>query len=137
MPARCEQNSRNSRSQTSFLPPLQGQRAARIEMLLAHEFHGRKFMLPDRLTARDRDRAAREAGEDAPSASGDSLFWKTSQTMFVSHKRLVNCCCRRRQDASSASGDILFRKTSQTWSFLTSGSCVAACLNVYPRYTLV
>ena len=43
-------------------------------MLLAHEFHGRKFMLPDRLTARDRDRAAREAGEDAPSASGDTPF---------------------------------------------------------------
>ena len=29
---------------------LQGQRAQRIEMLLLHEFHQRKFMLPDKLS---------------------------------------------------------------------------------------
>lgn len=29
---------------------LQGQRAQRIEMLLLHEFHHRKFMLPDKLS---------------------------------------------------------------------------------------
>ena len=39
-------------------------------MLLLHEFHGRKFLLPDKLTARERDALARrdaeDAGEDAP-----------------------------------------------------------------------
>ena len=39
-------------------------------MLLLHEFHGRKFLLPDKLTARERDalakRDAEDAGEDAP-----------------------------------------------------------------------
>ena len=53
---------------------LQGQRAARIEMLLAHEFHGRKFMLPDKLSFRDRERQQRGAGgddeEEVPAASG-------------------------------------------------------------------
>lgn len=29
---------------------LQGQRAQRIEMLLLHEFHEQKFMLPDKLS---------------------------------------------------------------------------------------
>lgn len=33
---------------------LQGARAQRIEMLLLHEFHDRKFILPDKLTARDK-----------------------------------------------------------------------------------
>jgi hypothetical protein len=41
----------------------QGQRARRIEMLLAHEFYGRKFLLPDRLTAKERDKQARNNGE--------------------------------------------------------------------------
>lgn len=33
---------------------LQGQRAARIEMLLLHEFYARKFLLPDKLSIRDK-----------------------------------------------------------------------------------
>eukprot|EP00884_Botryococcus_braunii_P011316 jgi/Botrbrau1/20185/Bobra.0173s0083.2 len=37
---------------------LQGQRAARIEMLLLHEFYKRKFVLPDKLTARERNKLA-------------------------------------------------------------------------------
>lgn len=56
---------------------LQGQRAARIEMLLAHEFHARKFMLPDKLSFRDRERLQRAAGgdddEEAPAAGGELL----------------------------------------------------------------
>lgn len=54
---------------------VQGQRARRIEMLLAHEFHARKFMLPDRLSAKERDRQARANGEEAAetTAGGEHL----------------------------------------------------------------
>lgn len=38
---------------------LQGQRAQRIEMLLLHEFQQRKFMLPDKLSFKERQRVAR------------------------------------------------------------------------------
>ena len=44
---------------------VQGQRAQRIEMLLLHEFYRRKFLLPDKLTAKDRDRLAASTGADA------------------------------------------------------------------------
>ena len=33
---------------------LQGHRAQSIEMLLLHEFHARKFLLPDKLTVKVR-----------------------------------------------------------------------------------
>lgn len=37
---------------------LAGQRAQRIEMLLLHEFHDRKFLLPDKLSFKDKERLA-------------------------------------------------------------------------------
>ncbi|DBA99385.1 TPA: hypothetical protein ACH3X3_011985 [Trebouxia sp. C0006] len=44
---------------------LQGQRAQRIEMLLLHEFHHQKFMLPDKLSIKERERLAKaNRGED-------------------------------------------------------------------------
>ncbi|CAI5494604.1 unnamed protein product [Closterium sp. Naga37s-1] len=44
---------------------LQGSRAQRIEYLLLHEFHRRKFMLPDKLTTKEK-----EAAVTAATASG-------------------------------------------------------------------
>jgi DNA polymerase alpha subunit A len=49
---------------------LLGQRAQRIEMLLLHEFHGRKFLLPDKLTGKERDRLARLEAEAGAAAGG-------------------------------------------------------------------
>ena len=34
-------------------------------MLLLHEFHARKFLLPDRLTQRERERLAKRDAEEA------------------------------------------------------------------------
>jgi hypothetical protein len=72
--------------------PLQGQRAARIEMLLAHEFHARKFMLPDKLSFRDRERLQRAAGgdddEEAPAAGG--MYLRKSPAMH--NHSPVECC---------------------------------------------
>ncbi len=40
---------------------LQGARSQRIEWLLLHEFHKRKFLLPDKTWGKDRDAAAAAA----------------------------------------------------------------------------
>lgn len=49
---------------------LQGARAQRIEMLLLHEFHERKFILPDKLTARDRAQQQQQAAAAAAAGKG-------------------------------------------------------------------
>lgn len=41
---------------------MQGARAQRIEMLLLHEFHARKFILPDKLSQRDKAQLAAQKG---------------------------------------------------------------------------
>jgi DNA polymerase alpha subunit A len=50
-----------SLSGSSWGKALAGQRAQRIEMLLLHEFHSKKFMLPDKLTNKERERLAKAA----------------------------------------------------------------------------
>lgn len=56
-----------SLSGSSWGKALAGQRAQRIEMLLLHEFHSKKFMLPDKLTNKERERLAKAAA----AAGGD------------------------------------------------------------------
>jgi DNA polymerase alpha subunit A len=47
---------------------LQGARAQRIEMLLLHDFHDRKFILPEKFTGRDR--FALEAAQQQQAGAG-------------------------------------------------------------------
>ena len=51
----------------------QGQRAQRIEMLLLHEFHRQKFLLPDKLRAKDRERLAKAAAALVEPKSEDNV----------------------------------------------------------------
>eukprot|EP00850_Spirogloea_muscicola_P002464 SM000009S23593 [mRNA] locus=s9:972011:982036:- [translate_table: standard] len=57
---------------------LQGARAQRIEMLLCHEFHERKYILPDKVSVRERDRVMAGHGggkrRTAEDADGDDLL---------------------------------------------------------------
>lgn len=55
------------------LSVVQGQRAQRIEMLLLHEFHARKFLLPDKLSARERERQARRQHAAAHADDGEAF----------------------------------------------------------------
>ena len=67
---------------------VQGQRAQRIEMLLLHEFYRRKFLLPDKLTAKDRDRLAASAGADADAEDAGKAPAQTLQLaagLYASH----------------------------------------------------
>lgn len=50
---------------------LQGQRAQRIEMLLLHKFYSLKFLLPDKMTLRDKARLAKAAAEDGDEGAAD------------------------------------------------------------------
>lgn len=43
---------------------LLGQRAQRIEMLLLHEFYDKKFLLPDKLSNKEKERLAKQAAEE-------------------------------------------------------------------------
>ncbi len=60
MPHECHVPAAGYPSSCIFQPVvyLQGGRAQRIEMLLLHEFHARKYILPDKASYRDRDAAA-------------------------------------------------------------------------------
>lgn len=78
----------------------QGQRARRIEMLLGHEFYDRKFLLPDRLTAKQREQQARNNGEEAAetTATGE----QTAQEPVVPWAGFpkTTCCSQMRLHVS-------------------------------------
>jgi len=50
---------------------LMNQRAQRIEFLLLHEFHNHKYLLPDKLSAREKERMAAAAAAAAAAEAGD------------------------------------------------------------------
>ncbi|CAM6100645.1 unnamed protein product [Calypogeia fissa] len=50
---------------------LQGSRAQRVEYLLLHEFHGRKFILPDKLSFRDKERLTNKRKPGSHQVLGD------------------------------------------------------------------
>ncbi|KAL6785075.1 POLA1 [Auxenochlorella protothecoides x Auxenochlorella symbiontica] len=56
---------------------LAGQRAQRIESLLLHEFYARKFLLPDKLSGKERERLEAAAAEEAE-GEGDAPAVKKS-----------------------------------------------------------
>ena len=68
-----------SLSGSSWGKALAGQRAQRIEMLLLHEFYSRKFMLPDKLTGKERDRLLAAAEEGHPDEDGVATKKKRSR----------------------------------------------------------
>ncbi|KAI3432425.1 hypothetical protein D9Q98_003979 [Chlorella vulgaris] len=50
---------------------LLGQRAQRIEMLLLHEFYARKFLLPDKLSIKEKERLAKQTAVKEEDGEGD------------------------------------------------------------------
>lgn len=69
---------------------LQGARAQRIEMLLLHEFHDRKFILPDKLSQRDKAALA-EKKAAAAAAAGKKGKKGTSKAAAAADDEVWHC----------------------------------------------
>ncbi len=122
---------------------LQGQRAQRIEMLLLHEFHGRKFLLPDKLTFREREALARrdaeDAGEDAPAEAAGAGALPTRCAYFECVCLYSLCLSCGPAGTIYTTGHKELRRTrnpirSQSESNLAStGTCGCSCVSRHSR----
>jgi hypothetical protein len=117
---------------------LQGARAQRIEMLLLHEFHARKFILPDKLSKRDK--AALADTRAAAAASGKGKGKKKAAAADEEVRRQQRCAAQLTRAgvvaqcsaAAAAAGKWLDANCLLHWRFTHGAAGMSAAPDVVP-----